>query len=152
MRKLNTLRTAVETAYLYPMLEIEEALRRTNAKVTYNGTNIICNTFADWSAFFYDMWYRTFENYPDRSVDPPITGGYNVGKGTLLEDMNKKLFFLLPSGSILARFELVRQLTPQQPFTVIPSPGLSPPGKIGYILTFVSKFGGDIDPVRVIRV
>jgi hypothetical protein len=146
MRKSNTLRTAIDSAYMYPWVDIQDALQVTNANVTYNSTNIICNTFADWSAFFYDMWYKTKEKNPDPGNSN--AGGYRLASGTLLEDMNKELFFLLPSGSILGRFQLVRQLTPQSSLS---SPGLSPDGTIGYLPTFISKFGGDIDPVRVLR-
>ena len=151
MRESNLLVTVVDTAYLYPKVDIFDALRVTQANVTYNGTNIICNTLADFSAFFYDMWYKTY-------LKNPVTengGGYNLGVGTLLQDMNSSFCFILPSGSILARMQLVQQLTPQLPETVIPVPGNSPPAIIGYIPTFISygasAAGTNIDPVRVAR-
>jgi hypothetical protein len=148
MRKSNTLRTAVDTAYMFPMVDIQDCLNRSSANVTYNSTNIICNTFNDWSLFIYQLWELTTIKIPD--PDPNILGGgYTLGDGTLLEDMNKELFFLLPSGSILGRFRLVRQLTPQ---SSLPSPGLSPNGTIGYLPTFIAKYTGGFDPVRLIRV
>jgi hypothetical protein len=152
MGKSNLYITVIDTAYLYPKVDILDALSVTQANVTYNGTNIICNTLADFSAFFYDMWYKTY-------LKNPVTengGGYNLGVGTLLQDMNSSFCFILPSGSILARMQLVQQLTPQLPETVIPAPGNTPPATIGYIPTFISKSIPpplpDVDPVRVIRV
>ena len=82
--------------------------------------------------------------------------GYTLGVGTMLEDLGREIRFTLTSGEIIMRWRNVLQLTPQLPYNVIPNPGNSPGGTVGFITVFAS-YGNvapsiDADVVRVVRV
>jgi hypothetical protein len=150
-------RTFRDTVYLYPEFSIQEALAVTQQPYTYDGTHIVCPTLANISALCYDIWYRTFLSNP-LPVPPFNAGGYSLGVGTMLEDLQKEIQFCLSSGEVVLKWRLVRQLTPQTN-PPLSSPGSSPVGTIGYVTVFramgpypVQAPYSDIDPVLVLRV
>ena len=90
---------------------------------------------------------------------PSANPGFSLGVGTLLEDMGKEIRFKLTNGEVVVTWRLVKQLTPQQPATVIPNPGNSPNLTVGYTTTFVSYgsgpnggFTNGLDDAQVLRV
>jgi len=144
--------TVVDTAYLYPFADIQRAFASTTHSYTFDGFHIICPTLADIYGLYYDIYAQTATSQPVGNV------GYSLGVGSQLDDLGKEIVWQLTTGQVIIRWRLVRQITPQSPATVIPTPGDSPNGTIGYIPTFVS-LGGDayaasgntIDPVRIVR-
>ncbi len=140
--------------YLYPEVDLEAALAVTQQPYTFDGTNIVCPTLANISALCYDIWYRSYLSYPT-SIDSMI-GGYYIVSGTIMEDLGKEIQFSLPSGEVVLRWRLVRQLTSQPAPTLNPPRKYSPVGTIGYVPVFramgsVPAPYSDIDLVLVVR-
>lgn len=139
--------TIIDTAWLYPIADIQTALRNTSRPYTFDGTNIVV---ADWTTFialYSDIFDQTAITQPVGNV------GFSLGVGTMLEDRGKSIYFKLPSGLILLQWQLVKQLTRQVP-GAIPSPGSSPDGTIGYVTVYTSYprvSGLPIDNVMVAR-
>ena len=147
------LRTIINTVWLYPMADIEYALAHTSYKYTFDGVNIVSPDIANLSGVYRDIYNRT-------SVTQPIGNpGYSLGVGTLLEDLGKEIFFKLPSGETVVQWRLVKQLTPQTPppNNIIPTPGDSPAGTVGFTTVFVSILDNAVayqlfDTAYVVRV
>jgi hypothetical protein len=134
--------TVIDTTWLYPEINITRALATTTYKYTYDGDFITCPDIASIAGVYDAIWNST-------AVSQPVgtNPGYSLGVGTLLEDYGKELRFRLTSGQVIIVWRLVKQLTPQEPATVIPVPGNSTPnGTIGYITTFISYGRAALSP------
>jgi hypothetical protein len=140
------LRTFGDTAWIYPIADIDYALSTTTHPYTRTGNNIVCSNFANFAAVYTDIFTRTTVTQPVGNV------GYSLGVGTMLEDLGKDIEFKLTGGQVLLRWRLVRQLTPQV-LGAIPVPGNSPAGTVGYITAFTSypPSPGILDTVLVVR-
>jgi hypothetical protein len=150
--RINTFVTVLNTAWLYPEVDINAGLATTTFKYTYDGSLITCPTMNDLIQVYTDIYNKTTISQPIGNV------GYTIGVGTLLEDMGQEIRFCLTGGQLVLTWRLVKQLTPQVPSTVIPDPGNSPNNTIGYITTFCSYGNGTnggynagLDDVMVIR-
>jgi hypothetical protein len=149
--------SVTNTAYLYPIQYIEEALNLTQANVTRTGSRFIFATIADIDSFWYDMWYRTFLALP---VDPQ-TGGFACAVGTQFTGSHNEIDFILQSGQLIATLQEVTQITDQ---STIPNSGNSPQGTVGYVPIWVDGDGnwvpdtilenavGNIDALRVVEI
>ena len=144
--------TVINTIWLYPEINITRALATTTLNHTYDGDFITCPDIATIAGIYYAIFESTVISQP---VGNP---GYSLGVGTLLEDQGKELRFRLTSGQVIIVWRLVKQLTPQSPATVIPSPGDSPNETIGYVPTFfsygraaLSPYPGIFDDVNLVK-
>ena len=137
----NNFVTVINTTWLYPEINITRALATTTLKYTYDGDFITCPDIATIAGIYDAIFNST-------AISQPINNaGYSLGVGTLLEDQGKELRFRLTSGQVIIVWRLVKQLTPQQPATVIPVPGNSTPNEtIGYITTFFSYGRAALSP------
>lgn len=124
--------TIENTAWLYPESDITKALENTNYKYVFDGDFISCPNLTNLIGVYRDIFYQTAVSAPIGNV------GFSLGVGTLLEDMGKEIRFKLDGGGTVLTWRLVRQITPQVPVYIIPNPGNSPNGTIGYITTFLS--------------
>ena len=150
--RINNFVTVLNTAWLYPEVDITAALATTTYKYTYDGSLITCPTMNDLIGVYVDIYNKTTISQPIGNV------GYSIGVGTLLEDMGNEIRFCLTGGQVVIVWRLVKQLTPQGASTVIPVPGNSPNNTIGYITTFCSYGSGTnggysvgLDDVMVVR-
>ncbi len=85
---------------------------------------------------------------------PNFNAGYSLGVGTLLQDYNQEIDWKLPSGELVFKWRLVKQLTPQAPATQIPVPGNSLPDTIGYVVvlaTYPTNYNATLDNVVSVR-
>ena len=144
--------TVANTSWIYPTADIKAGLAATTYKYTYDGNFIICPNMTSLIGVYNDIYNQTTVSQPSGNV------GFSLGAGTLLEDMGKEIHFKLSTGELVLTWRLVKQLTPQQPATVIPVPGNSPNLTVGYITTFVSYGSGtnggyanNLDDVQVLR-
>jgi hypothetical protein len=136
-------RVVIDTAWLYPMSNIVAALATTTHAHTFDGTTVVAADAATLEAICSDIWSNTVTALPPQ--------GYNLGVGSLLQDLGKAITFQLPDGSIFLTWRLAQSLTNQ---ASLPSGGATPQGLIGYIPTFVAAgnvVGAGYDPVRVVR-
>lgn len=143
-------RTVVDTVYMYPTSNIEDALAATSFSYTYNGSQIVSPTLVDLLQIAYAIWDNTRVELP-APPPPPGAGGFNVKVGCLLRDLGKSLSFELPDGSIVATWRLMELITDQ---IGTPNAGQAPPGIIGYVPVFnaAGNVYTEFDPVRVARV
>ena len=144
--------TVIDTTWLYPEVNVAAALATTTYKHTYDGDFITCPDIASIAGIYSDIFNSTAISQPFGNE------GYSLGVGTLLEDQGKELRFRLTSGQVIIVWRLVRQITPQLPASVIPSPGNSPNGTIGFITTFLSygraelsPYSGTLDNVNLVK-
>jgi hypothetical protein len=150
--RTNSFVTVLNTAWLYPEADIHAALQTTTYSYTYTGTIITCPTLADVIGVYGDIYSKTVLSQPVGNE------GYTLGVGSLLEDMGREITFCITGGEVVIIWRLVRQRTPQLPATVIPNPGNSPNGTIGFVTTFCSYGNGanggysvGLDDVMVVR-
>jgi hypothetical protein len=134
--KSKYLQTIIDTTWLYPMTDIQVTFVTTSVDYNFDGTNIICKTFADIQQLYTDFVNQTSNSQPIGNA------GFSLGVGTMLEDFGKDIYFKLSNGMSVIHWRLVKQLTPQLPQNVIPVPGNSPPETIGYVTTWTS-FGNE---------
>jgi hypothetical protein len=144
-------RSVLNTTWIYPINNIQDALKISTNYTSFDGTNIIVPSISNFIALAYEIWYQT-------SLSQPINNaGYSCGVGTLFQDFGKTIEFKLPGGEVIARWALIKQLSPQTT-PPIPTPGDSPNGTIGYIYIF-GAYGtstdigsSDVDTMLVVRV
>jgi hypothetical protein len=139
--------TIVNTAWIYPMSDLQYVLDRTTIPYTFDGTFLVVDNLANLVLLYGEVYNRTAVTQP---VGNP---GYSLGVGTQLEDMGNEIIWQVQDGLQVIRWRLMRQLTPQLPATVIPAPGNSPNGTIGYGTTWVA-YGNypSLDEVMFVRV
>jgi hypothetical protein len=143
------LQTIIGTTWLYPMVDIRDAMASTGVEFVFDGNNFVCPDYTNLNQLLYDIWYKTYQKINDGGA-----GGYSLGPGTLLRDLGKEITFQYPDGKVVVRWRLVQQITPQS--SLPPADvGLSYDGTIGYITVF-QAFGisppGSVDPAYVVRV
>jgi hypothetical protein len=136
----NNFVTVINTTWLYPEVNIKAALATTTFKYTYDGDFITCPDIVNIAGVYQDIFNNT-------AISQPLNNsGYSLGVGTLVEDQGKELRFRLTSGQVIIVWTLVKQVTPQGPATVIPVPGDSPNGTIGYITSYLSYGRAALSP------
>ena len=136
--------TVVNTAWLYPLVDIEAALASTSVSHTYTGDQIVATNTSELSQIAEDIYNAT--------VSGAYPGGYSLRTGLLVEDLGRVLTFQLDNGNTFLLWRLVRLITDQ---TGMPSAGDAPAGLVGFIPTFVAAgnvVGAQFDPVRVVRI
>lgn len=140
-------RTIVNTAWIYPKADIQKVLKQTAIPYSFDGTVLITNTLDNLISLYGEIYNET-------AISQPVGNtGYSLGVGTQLRDMGREIVWQLPGGVIVIRWRLMQQLTPQLPQTVIPAPGNSPPGTIGYGTTWIAyKNYPALDEVMFLRV
>ena len=140
----NNFITVINTVWLYPEINITRALATTTYKYTYDGDFITCPDIATIAGIYDAIFNSTVISL---GQDPLTTNvGYSLGVGTLLEDQGKELRFRLTTGQVIIVWRLVKQLTRQKPAYIIPVPGDSPDGAIGYVPTFFSYGRAALSP------
>jgi hypothetical protein len=144
--------TVLNTAWLYPEIDVQAGLATTTFPHTYDGEFITCPTLNDLIGVYTDIYNKSTVSQPIGNV------GYSIGTGTLLEDKGSELRFRLSGGEVVIVWRLVKQLTPQNT-SIIPVAGNSPDNTIGYVTTFCSYGSGPnggysvgLDDVMVLRV
>ena len=149
--------TVTDTAYLYPMVNIQEALADTQLTVVRQGGDFIFRSLADIDTFWYEMWEKTsFDN-------PANNPGYSLGVGTRLTGSFNTIYFKLGNRQTIAILQEVTQTTDQDSLPQGVG-GDSPQGTVGYIPIWVDFDGngvpgtvtdtvsGNIDPLRVVKI
>jgi hypothetical protein len=149
--------TVTDTAYLYPMVNIEAALADTELTITRRGGYFTFESLVDIDTFWYEMWEKTsFSN-------PANNPGYSLGVGTRLTGSVNTIYFMLESGQPIAILQEVTQTTDQDSLPQGVG-GDSPQGTVGYIPVWVDFNGdgvpgtvtdlvsGNTDPLRIVKV
>lgn len=127
--------SSFNTAWLYPLSDIETALSLTQIPHTFDGVHLVCPTLVDLNNIYGEIFFKTSLSQPTDNT------GFTLGVGTILRDLGKSIFLSVgDAASRVIEWRLVQQLTPQEPQRIIPSPGNSPPGTVGFI-TVWSSFG-----------
>ena len=151
--------SVTDTAYLYPLQYIQEALALTTPTPDQRGNQIITQTLADMDALMYNIWYRTFLVVPHPTN--PSAGCFSCAVGTQFTGSFNILEFRLASGQLIAVWQEVTQITDQAD---IPNSGDSPQGTVGFVPIWVDGDGdgvpgtvtetaiGNFDPLRVVKV
>ena len=143
-------RSVLNTTWIYPINNIEDALKTSTNYTSFDGTNLIVPSVSNFVALASEIFNQT-------AISQPIGNqGFSCGVGTLFQDFGKTIEFKLPGGQVLARWALVKQLSPQTN-PPVPVPGNSPNGTIGYIYIFAAygtsnDLSTDVDTMLVVRV
>lgn len=143
--------TIIDTNWIYPPNEVDVVLQQTTVPYHREGNVITCSTFNQIVQLLTDIYNYTTTTQPIGNV------GYSLGVGTSLKDMGREVVWKLSSGETVLIWRLVKQMTPQEPYTVIPVPGNSPMGTIGYLTVFTSWANSNrpniyVDGVLVARI
>jgi hypothetical protein len=120
---LSTYIVTIDTAWLYPIADIDYVLETTEINFVQEGNDLIFNTLGDLTDFYDEVFIKTSESQPVGNV------GYSLGVGTLLLEKRKSLNLKLSTGEKVVTWRLFEQLTNQED---VLSPGNSPDGTIGY--------------------
>lgn len=126
--ELSYYRTIENTMWLYPPEDVEKALAATTYKYTYDGTFITCPDIENLLGIYYEIFAQTVNSYP---ID---NGGYYVAAGSFFQNMGKTLYWQVPNGNTVIKWQLVKQLTPQTNEN-FPQPGNCPVDIVGYTTT-----------------
>jgi hypothetical protein len=143
-------RSVRNTTWIYPIKNIQDALKTSTNYTSFDGTNLIVPSVSNFVALAYEIWNKT-------AIAQPVGNqGFSCGVGTLFQDFGKTIEFKLPSGEVIARWALIKQLSPQTT-PPIAAPGNSPNGTIGYIYIFAAygttdDLSNDVDTMLVVRV
>lgn len=141
-------RASGSTTYLYPKDDILRGLQATTVPYTFDETNIVCSSLDAISSLYYDIYYQTTISQPVGNV------GFSCNAGTLLEDMGENMQFVLSNGTVVVKWRLVKQITPQVN-PPLSSPGDSPVGTVGFVTVFnaygINISGTNLDFPSVIR-
>jgi hypothetical protein len=141
----------VNTAYLYPISNINAAIESTNVNFTKKGNDFFFDSIEQVSLFYYDMWYSTSLSQPQNNK------GYSLGVGTQLKGSFNTIRFYLTDGTLIVTLQEMTQVTSQSD---LPVSGDSPDGTVGYGAIWVDLNGdgvpnvpadvssNDIDPLR----
>lgn len=129
------------------MSDIQAALSATTIPYTFDGTILSTDSLADLILLYTEIFNQT-------AISQPVGNtGFSLGAGSQLEDMGNEIVWQIKGGLEVIKWRLMRQLTPQLPATVIPSPGNSPNGTIGYGTVWVAyRNYPQLDEVMVVRV
>ena len=120
------------TSWIYPLSDLRAALAATSIPYTFDDTILKTESLADLVTLYGQVFNQT-------AISQPVGNtGFSLGAGTQLDDLGKEIVWQIPGGLNVIRWRLMRQLTPQLPATVIPTPGNSPVGTIGYGTVWVA--------------
>lgn len=149
-----TYKTILDTAWLYPESDVEEAynILSSTMTITRSGNDYIFLTLPDLVTFYNEVFSRT-------AIDQPVGNpGYTLGVGTILRGLGGVLNLKLQSGITVVKWALMKQITSQLD---LPSGGNSPDNTIGYGAVYLDwnlngvadlpsdpSGGGDTDPLR----
>ena len=151
--------SVTDTAYLYPLQYIQEALPLTTPTPDQRGNQIITQTLADMDALMYNIWYRTFLALP--KPGDPNAGGFSCAVGTQFTGSFNELEFRLSTGQLIMVWQEVTQVTDQAD---LPNSGDSPQGTVAYVPIWIDGDGngvggtitetmiGNFDPLRVVKI
>ena len=120
-----TYKTIVDTAWIYPESDIEEAynILSSTMTITRSGNDYIFLTLPDLVTFYNEVYDRT-------AIDQPVGNeGYTLGVGTILRGLTGVLNLKLQSGITVVKWTLMKQITSQLD---LPVGGNSPDNTIGY--------------------
>ena len=144
--------TIINTAWIYPLPDLEYTITNTSVPFTREGKDFIFDNIEDLVDFYNYLYGRT-------SVTQPLGNpGYSLGVGTILQGTNDRIILRLSTGEKVVEFVLMEQLSKQ---SELPSGGNSPDGTIGYgsIYNDYDLDGvqdptgatppGDADPLRI---
>jgi hypothetical protein len=146
--------TVTDTAYLYPIQDINTAAAATEIEFTRIDNRFIFNTLADLDTFYYEVWQQTALSQPTGNT------GYTMGVGTGLTGSFDELFLDLANGTRIVVWQLMTMTTSQSAVLV---GGNAPDGTVGYgsVYTDLNADGtpgtiqettsGNIDPLRFVR-
>lgn len=147
-------RSVINTAWVYPIIDVEYVLATTALPFTRVGNVITCPDVSGCIALGNAFFSRTTVKQPDGNP------GYALGVRTFLTDQGKDLFLKVPPGETVMQYRLLKQVSPQEdPPVTSPAPD-TPNDTIGYGMVFTS-FGTNagtagelfyIDPIRYVRV
>jgi hypothetical protein len=82
--------TVIDTAYLYPQVDIDAALAITTFSYKRVGNRVICPTIDDIVGIGYDIYAQT------ATKQPLGNQGYALGRGTFLNVFGDTFSFCLP--------------------------------------------------------
>ncbi len=119
--------TVVNTAYLYPVVNVNTALvtfRAASPAIIENGNDIIFTDATHLYNFFEAAYLETANSQPIGNA------GYSLGVGTKLQDLGITVNLVLQNGLKMITWRLVKQLTSQPD---LPAGGDSPDNTIGFI-------------------
>jgi len=119
--------TVVDTAYLYPVVNVNTALttfRSSSPAIIENESDIIFTDATHLYNFFEAAYLETANSQPVGNA------GYSLGVGTKLQDLGITVNLVLQSGLKMITWRLVKQLTSQPD---LPAGGNSPDNTIGFI-------------------
>ena len=150
--------TATNTAYLYPISDLEYAIEHTSVVFTREGNRFIFANLSDLDEFYYEVWARTAVTQPVGNL------GYTMGVGTKCSGSVNEIYLDLANGTRIITWQLMTQLTPQSanaPEWI----GNSPQGTVGYGAIYSDVDGdgvpglitdpmptGNLDPLRFFRI
>lgn len=145
------------TAYIYPIINIEEAAATTTVPFTRDGNRFIFATVQDVDTFYGDVWSKT-------AISQPVGNqGYSMGVGTRLAGSFSEIRLELQNGTLIILWQEMTQLTDQTenlPQWI----GNSPKGTVGYGAVYSDPNGdgipttindvnaGNIDPLRFVKI
>jgi hypothetical protein len=149
-----TYKTIVDTAWIYPESDVEEAynILTSTITITRSGNDYIFLTLPDLVTFYNAVYART-------AIDQPVGNpGYSLGVGTILRSLRRELNLKLQNGITVVKWILMKQITSQLD---IPVGGNSPDNTIGYGAVYLDwnlngvddttsepSGGGDTDQLR----
>ena len=140
------------TVWIYPRSNILAGLAAWGRNYTFDGTVVTATTMVDVAEICYAIWYSTKQEVDALlGLTPQDNGdGYDVGNGSLLQEMGDEIHFKLPGGPTVLIWRQIRSLTSQS------NPSYhTPVGTVGFIPVFVAQGNtavySEIDPVRVTR-
>jgi hypothetical protein len=141
--------TIINTVWIYPPSDVDIALSNTTYSYTFDGTILRVPDTAALIGVYTDIVNQTLTSQPIGNA------GFSLGVGTLLEDLGKDLHMVLPNGSVVYTWRLVRQISPQEvPYVSVP--GNSPRNTIGYLPVYTAYGKSiptpDLDLINVIRI
>lgn len=145
--RIGYFRVTRDTAWLYPMAQIQAAFATTTYKYTFDGSNIVCPDMENLIGLMSDIFAQTV------LVQPAGNQGFSLGRGTLLQDYNQEIDWKLSTGTLVFKWRLAKLLTPQTT-EYIPVPGNSLPDVIGYVVTISNYprfYNQTLDDVVVVR-
>lgn len=115
--------TVTDTAFLYPIQDIEAAIAATEIEFERIGNRFVFATLQDLIDFYYEVYLQTAQSQPDGNT------GYTMGVGTRLTGSSDEIFLDLQTGVRVIVWQLMTMLTPQWE---LPAGGSAPDGARGY--------------------
>lgn len=162
MNSVPSWKTIINTAYLYPHLQVDttiEEYKGLSPSVVQNGNVLKFSNINHLFQFYDEVVTKTIY------AQPIGNAGYSLGVGTVLKDLGETLYLDLANGLRIITWRLVEQVTSQSD---VPVGGNSPDRTIGFVPIYVDwnedgeqdptdtniynpyvAFGQNADPLRV---